>query len=148
MWTYFKGDDLMGHTPYGYRIENGIAVIDEQAALQVQNLYQYYLSGFSLTNAANKAGIKVLHAGAKRIIRNKHYLGDKFYPTIIDKETFNAAGDEIKNRATKLGRNNRYKEQEVKEIPVLFHLGNIEKYFDNPVKQAEYLYSLIESEVI
>lgn len=22
----------MGHTPYGYRIENGIAVIDEEAA--------------------------------------------------------------------------------------------------------------------
>jgi len=34
----------MGHTPYRYRIENGIAVVDEHAAEQVQALYQSYLS--------------------------------------------------------------------------------------------------------
>ena len=45
----------MGHTPFGYRIENGKAVIDEAAASQVRNLYKNYLSGLSLTNAANDA---------------------------------------------------------------------------------------------
>ena len=47
----------MGHTPYGYRIENGKAVIDEAAATQVRELYKNYLSGLSLTNAAKKAGL-------------------------------------------------------------------------------------------
>lgn len=47
----------MGHTPYGYRIENGKAVIDEAAAAQVQALYKNYLSGLSLTNAAKEAGL-------------------------------------------------------------------------------------------
>ena len=28
----------MGHTPLGYRIENGIAVIDEEAAAKVRQL--------------------------------------------------------------------------------------------------------------
>ena len=42
----------MGHTPYGYRIENGIAVIDKTTANQVQQLYKNYLCGLSLANAA------------------------------------------------------------------------------------------------
>ena len=29
----------MGHTPYGYRIENGMAVIDDAAAAQVPVVY-------------------------------------------------------------------------------------------------------------
>ena len=75
----------MGHTPLGYRIENGIAVIDEEAAAKVRQLYKNYLGGLSLTNAAMEAGINALHAGSKRIMQNKHYLGDDFYPAIIDK---------------------------------------------------------------
>lgn len=37
----------MGHTPFGYRIEHGKAVIDEAAAAQVRDLYKNYLSGLS-----------------------------------------------------------------------------------------------------
>ncbi len=91
----------MGHTPLGYRIENGIAVI-----------------------------------------------GDDFYPAIIDKETLHAADAEIRRRSTKLGRDDRYKAPEAKKAPILFRFKNIKKYYDNSVKQAEYIYSLIESEVI
>jgi hypothetical protein len=138
----------MGHTPLGYRIEEGKAVIDEVSAAKVRQLYNNYLSGLSLTNAAKAAGINVLHAGAKHIMRNTHYLGDDFYPAIIDKETFHAAGEEIRHRSTKLGRDNRYKVPVAKKAPILFRFSDITDYFDNPVKQAEYLYSLIESEVI
>ena len=70
------------------------------------------------------------------------------YPAIINKETFIAAGREIRRRSAKLGRNDRFKEIPEKKAPILFHFGDITEYFDNPVKQAEYLYSLIESEVI
>ena len=73
----------MGHTPYGYRIVDGKAVIDEAAATQIRELYKNYLSGLSLTNAAKEAGLDLLHSGAKRMMRNKHYLGDDFYPAII-----------------------------------------------------------------
>lgn len=95
----------MGHTPYGYRIEDGKAVIDEAAATQVRELYKNYLSGLSLTNAAKEAGLDLLHSGAKRMMRNSHYLGDDFYPAIIDKESFDAVEAELSKRSTKLGRN-------------------------------------------
>ena len=138
----------MGHTPYGYRVENGKAVIDKAAATQVRELYKNYLSGLSLTNAAKEAGLDLLHSGAKRMMRNRHYLGDDFYPAIIDKEFFDAVEIELSKRSTKLGRNDRYKAPPVKRPPTAFRLGDITENFDNPIRQAEYLYSLIESEVI
>lgn len=138
----------MGHTPFGYRIKNGMAVIDEDAAAQIRQLYTNYLGGLSLINAAKEAGINISHASTKRILRNKHYLGDDFYPAIIDEETFQAADDELKRRSTKLGRDDKFKETPAKKAPILFRFKDITEYFDNPIKQAEYLYSLIESEVI
>ena len=138
----------MGHTPYGYRIEDGKAVIDEAAAAQVQALYKNYLSGLSLTTAAKEAGLDLLHSGAKRMMRNNHYLGDDFYPAIIDKEFFDAVEVELSKRSTKLGRNDRYNAPTIKRSPTAFRLGDITENFDNPIRQAEYLYSMIESEVI
>lgn len=138
----------MGHTPYGYRIENGKAVIDEAAAAQVQALYKNYLSGLSLTNAAKEAGLDLLHSGAKRMMRNNHYLGDDFYPTIIDKESFDAVEAELGKRSSKLGREDRYKASPVKKPPTAFRLSDVTENYDNPIRQAEYIYSLIESEVI
>lgn len=88
------------------------------------------------------------YAGAKHIMQNEHYLGDDFYPAIINKETFHTAGVEIRCRSAKLGRDDRYKAPEAKKAPILFRFKDIKEYYDNSVKQAEYLYSLIESEVI
>ena len=137
----------MGHTPFGYRIENGKAVIDEAAASQVRGLYKNYLSGLSLTNAAKEAGLDLLHAGAKRMMQNRHYLGDDFYPAIIDPASFDAVSAELTKRSTKLVRNDRYIAPIIKMPPTAFRLGDITENYENPVRQAEYLYSLIESEV-
>ena len=68
----------MGHTPFGYRIENGVAAIDEDAAGKLRMLYANYLDGMSLKNAANEAGIETYHASAKRLLMTEHYLGDDF----------------------------------------------------------------------
>ena len=46
----------MGHTPYGYRIENGAAVINDQEAECVRQIFENYISGMSLTEAAKAAG--------------------------------------------------------------------------------------------
>ena len=138
----------MGHTPYGYRIEGGKAVIDEAAAAQVRELYKNYLSGLSLTNAAKEAGLDLLHSGAKRMMRNMHYLGNDFYPAIIDKESFDAVEIELNKRSTKLGRNDRYNAPKAKSPSTAFRLCDITENYENPIRHAEYLYSLIESEVI
>jgi hypothetical protein len=136
----------MGHTPFGYRIENGIAVIDETASKQIQQLYKSYLQGLSLETTAKEAGIVTYHGTVRRILENKRYLGDSFYPAIIDAETYRAAQQERRRRAERLGRTNLLKRKAVPKVPVSFSLKPVVNYYDNPVKQAEYLYSLIESE--
>ncbi len=60
----------MGHTPFGYRIENGIAVIDETAAGKLRKLYENYLSGLGLQNAAVKAGIHTYHGTAEARVKD------------------------------------------------------------------------------
>lgn len=137
----------MGHTPYGYRIENGIAVIDEEAAEKLRKLYENYLSGMSLKAAASEAGIETYHGTAKRLMMTQHYLGDDFYPAIIDKETYQKAQEELINRAAALGILNRATKQLAIKTPTLFTIRDIEKHFVNPATQAEYIYSLIDCEV-
>ena len=136
----------MGHTPYGYRIEKGKAVIDESAAEQIRMLYKNYLSGLSLINAAKFAGLNLQHSSAKRMMRNKHYLGDGFYPAIIDKESFIAVEEELIKRSTLLGCNDCKPKPKVKKPPTVFRIGDITENYFNPMMQAEYIYSLIESE--
>lgn len=137
----------MVHTPYGYRIENGIAVIDEDAAGKLRKLYENYLTGLSLKDAAAEAGIDTYHGTAKRLLKTEHYIGDDFYPAIIDETVFQNAQAELFKRAAALGRLNRTPKEKPITIPRLFTVGNITKHYDNPATQAEYIYSLIESEV-
>ena len=89
----------MGHTPYGYRIENGKAVIDEEKAQQIRNFYRNYLDGMALAKAAHEAGIETWHGSAKRLLENRHYLGDDYYPAIIDQQTYDRAPDEQEKAA-------------------------------------------------
>ena len=138
----------MGHTPFGYKIVNGKAVIDEVATGQLRKLYENYLSGLSLETAAKESGIKTYHGTVKKLLSNRHYLGDAFYPAIIDEDTFTKVALEGDRRSEKLGRNNRVQAPKVKKAPTRFtFIESIAIQGVTPAEQAEYLYSLIESEV-
>ena len=137
----------MGHIPYGYIIENGKAVVDEEKSKQIRLLFEAYLSGDSLATAAKKTGIKAFHAGIGNMLKNKRYVGDDFYPAIIDMETFAAAEKERISRAEKLGRIWENKEIKASPAPTMFSIAKGNEQFDDPFKQAEYAYSLIEMEV-
>jgi hypothetical protein len=137
----------MGHIPFGYRIENGKAVVDDKAAEQVKELFLGYLSGLSLKDAAKKAGIDCYHATVSRMLQNKQYLGDEFYPPIIDVETFEKARLEKRKRLEKFGRIREPRVIPKMDYPVKFKAKPLVQKYDNPYKQAEYAYSLIESEV-
>lgn len=136
----------MAHTPFGYRIKNGKAFIDVPAAEQVKQLYRNYLSGLSLENAAREAGIDTYHGTVSRILENRRYLGDDFYPAIIDVDTFTETMLERERRKKELGRTDGVKPAVTRTAPMKFRFGEIKSYHDDPVVQAEYLYSLIESE--
>ena len=137
----------MRHIPYGYRIENGRAVIDEEQAAAVRDFFQNYISGMALVPAAEKVGLKLYHGSAGRMLRNKKYLGDDYYPAIIDKETFDKAEEIRRSRAKALGRVWELEGEKETIFPTSFSMPAVKKFSDDPFEQAAYAYSLIESEV-
>lgn len=72
----------MGHTPYGYRIENGMAVINPDEAGHVRQIFHNYIEGMSLSEAAKAAGHPMVHSMVRRMLSRECYLGDSFYPRI------------------------------------------------------------------
>ncbi|MDD3417643.1 MAG: recombinase [Lachnospiraceae bacterium] len=136
----------MRYIPYGYRIEDGKAVLDEEQAAKVVGLFEGYLSGLALRAAAEKVGLDIYHGTAKRMLGNKKYLGDAYYPKIINQDTFDRTEAERIRRATSLGRIREAKEKLKKKPQTCFYAEKVEIKYSDPFKQAEYAYSLIESE--
>lgn len=133
-------------TLFGYTIKNGKAYIDKEKAAKVQKLFDGYISGLALRTAALEAGIDTFHGSAGRMLQNKKYTRTDFYPSIISEETFVKAQSERENRAVKLGRVREVEEDLPIISPVKFRWKSNEIMFDDPFKQAEYAYSMIESE--
>lgn len=137
----------MKHTPYGYDIVGGAAVINEEQAAAIRQTCENYLSGMSMTQAARTVGINMNHSGVKRLMLNPRYLGDDFYPAILSVETHQAVERERQRREA-LYKGKRYTREEVTVfIPTAFTMRKLSTRYKDPVKQAEYAYSLIESEV-
>lgn len=138
----------MGQIPYGYRIENGAAVIVPEEAAQIRLIFQNYIAGMSLQSAARAAGHPMVHSTVRRMLQRKCYLGDAFYPAILDKETYARANAEWQHRADVMQRLGKTRRKPVfpqtsfslelpQQMPEL--IGN------TPFQQAEYLYHLIEN---
>lgn len=137
----------MAHIPYGYKIINGRAMVDEEQAENIRELYEGYISGLALTEAAEKIGLKLSHSSVGRMLRNRHYLGDDFYPAIIDKVTFDKAEEVRIVRASSLGRIREIEKQEKAKSMVHFTMLRVQLKYTDPFEQAKYAYGLIESEV-
>lgn len=138
----------MAYVPYGYAITDGVVTVDERAADQVRDFFEKYISGLSLAVAGEQAGIQKTHSSMDLILKNINYLGNDVYPAIIDKETFDKAEEVRNKRAKDLGR--------IVELAAFTAPSPIERFKmrksegklpADPITRAEYLYSLIESEV-
>ncbi len=136
----------MRTTLFGYVIKNGKAYIDKEQAVKLQKLFEGYIGGLALRTAALNAGIDTFHGSAGRMLQNKKYMGTDYYPKIVDKEIFHKAQEEREHRAVKLGRVRETTEDLAILSPTKFCLKSQEIMFDDPFKQAEYAYSMIESE--
>ena len=120
---------------------NGKETVDEQEAAIIIKIFNGYLSGMSLRDAAVNAGKAMVHSTVKRIICNFCYVGDDFYPAIISRQTFSRANAELIRRSEK-----RVGKKRLRTPPVYtqFKITAPEKHYDDPAVQAEYIYSLIE----
>ena len=137
----------MAHIPYGYKIVNGKAEVDEKQAEAVRKLFDGYIAGLGLKPAAENAGFEIYHGSAGRMLRNTHYLGDEYYPAVIDGERFDKAEEIRMSRASSLG---RVRELQAAPKPVAdtrFTLPTVERKFTDPFEQAEYAYGFIAGQV-
>lgn len=100
--------------PLGYKIEDGKLIIDEEKAPVIKKIFGDYQNGLSLhaiakeltnagfLNANNKSNWN--HGSVGMILQNIKYLGDDFYPRMIDKEIFESVQKRRKKKEEELGR--------------------------------------------
>jgi hypothetical protein len=137
----------MKHIPYGYKIVAGIAEVNEPNARQVKMLFARFLKGESLAIASKNCSLNFSHSQIGRMLENIAYCGGEFYPAIVSTEVFELVQEERLKRATKLGRLDKAKPKVLLDVPTKFKMSDCQHKYDNPFDQAEYIYSLIESEV-
>ena len=90
---------------YGYKIENGEVIIDEESADIVRRIFNDRINGITgpkigaalyaekiphFSDSEKKSGDKVMS-----ILRNERYFGEYGYPPIVSKETFQQARDSM-----------------------------------------------------
>lgn len=89
------------HIPYGYKIENGKTVVEQQEAETIHRIYNQYAKGLSYKKIAEQlteSGIRYMPDKPQwnknmvaRILQNQNYLGTVKYPAILEKDLQKAA---------------------------------------------------------
>ena len=134
------------HLPYGYRIEDGLCVINNEESKILNKLFLSYLEIGSLMRSANTSGFKAnSHTSVKRILINKRYLGDDYYPKIIEKEVFEKVNEKLKEKEN--SRKGAPSDVKTYQDIIGFKIKKEEKKILDPFELAAYRYSLIECEV-
>lgn len=132
----------MRSIPYGYRIEDGQAVIDEKEGQIVKQAYQAYLSGKSLNTISNILGINRNHCGIANLLQDRRYLGTSFYPSIIDSDLF----EEVQLAREKSRKKYIRCKQKIgkAKVQTSFIMMPIKQHMKDPFEQAQYVFSLIK----
>lgn len=113
--------------PLGYEIKDGNTAIHDGEAKMIHYAFEAYCNGESQFNIARyfqESGFKNgngrvswRHPAIGRILQNKVYLGDDFYPAIISQEAFDKA---LKVREEKAIHQKRYKNDDYEYREPLF----------------------------
>ena len=105
---------MQRHTPLGYQIQNGRAEIQPESADLVCEIFDSYLHGSStcriakdltqrgILNANQKPSWS--HGSVAKILENSRYIGDAFYPPLIERSVFEQVQGRRKQMAEALGR--------------------------------------------
>lgn len=132
--------------PFGYRLVNGKAEINEEEAAIFRSFCKDYLSGLSYVAAAKKNGLNKYHGSLKNMIENPRYLGNDFYPALLDQETVDALKAERLRREKKLGRSSKARRVSHARIYTEFRIEKPQTKHSDAYEQAAYIYSLITAE--
>ncbi len=105
-----KGEFIGGRIPFGYRIENGHYVVNEDEAKKIKEVFKLFNSGLSYKDIERRIGIP--YYNVRLYIHNKTYcvgtlirLGSPVeVPQIISKEEYNMAEARFNNYTRKTKR--------------------------------------------
>lgn len=132
----------MRSIPYGYRIENGKAVLEPIESDRVRLIFDTYLKTGSLVEVRKASGLDKTHSSFSRILEDPRYRGTDYYPEIIDAKVFEAVQKKRKEVKRK-----RSKRQAIPVIPgTRFLLRTMEEseFPEDPSEKAAYIYEKIE----
>jgi hypothetical protein len=128
--------------PYGYRIENGLAVIEGNEARVLQQAYEFYLNGDSLQVISDRLSINRSHSGMLNLLADKRYLGTDFYPSLINKELFEQV--QMAHQERKQLHSRPLLPVKPTKVCTDFEMEPIVQHLDDPYAQAQYVYTLIK----
>ena len=107
---------MQRHIPLGYSVAQGKAQIDPETSQVVQYIYQAYDNGASCNAIAKDLTAKGIQTANQKavwhccmvgkILENQKYLGDGFYPKMIEEALSQRVQNRRKERAEKLGKTN------------------------------------------
>lgn len=107
---------MQRHIPLGYCVAQGKAQIDPENSQVVQAIYTAYDNGASCNAIAKDLTAKGIRTANQKavwhccmvgkILENQKYLGDGFYPQMIEEALFQRVQNRRKERAEKLGKTN------------------------------------------
>lgn len=89
----------MAHIPYGYRIEQGVAIPDEEQAKRFNRFLNAYLSGKSVKEATNVSGVDMSVSALLDYLRSGTYAGTDYYPCIVPEGTLDQVTAELQRRS-------------------------------------------------
>ena len=88
----------MAHIPYGYRIENGTAVIDPEQSKKLIDFIDAYLGGLSIKESRKASGIELTGSSILDYLRSGTYAGTEYYPPIVPEGTQDRILEELERR--------------------------------------------------
>lgn len=135
----------MAHIPYGYQIRNGQAVIVEDQASQIRSLYHTFLRGLSISSAGKEAGIPLSRTAIGKILSNRVYLGDGYYPQIIEESLFDRVQAERTDRLSTIAAPRRSSAPPAVPVQTSFVLKRLPEKEGDPVSDAQSLYESIQA---
>lgn len=143
-----KGEIRMAHVPYGYKIESGVAMLNEPEANKIKQLFTSYVEFKSIKKANDIAGIDKTHSVVGRLLKNEIYLGNDYFPQIIDKDLFEKVQNIRNSNPRSRARVDRLENNELQSRKFMFIINKSKPKYNDPYKQAEYAYSQIEEKEV
>ena len=109
---------MTGRILYGYRMEKGIAVVEQTEGVYVQKLFDDYINGIPQYKLLpeliqytekNQLPLPTIKASyMKTLLTNPKYVGDRLSPKLISKEVFVKAQEIREKRLKKIGKDDVY----------------------------------------